>query len=66
MKKKNDFFGIFLFSIPNNNNGPSSGLIFLFLGFWPGLPSHAIFFEASRWPSDHMIRSRPLIGPQVT
>ena len=25
-------------------------------------PSHAIFFEASHWPSDHMTRSRPLIG----
>ena len=23
---------------------------------------HAIFFEASHWPSDHMTRSRPLIG----
>ena len=27
-------------------------------------PSHAIFFEASNWPSDHMTRSRPLIGGQ--
>ena len=27
-------------------------------------PSHAIFFEASHWPSDHMTRSRPLIGGQ--
>ena len=26
-------------------------------------PSHAIFFNASHWPSDHMVRSRPLIGP---
>ena len=26
-----------LFSIPNNNNGPSFGLIFLLLDFWPGL-----------------------------
>ena len=26
------------------------------------VPSHAIFFEASHWPSDHMTRSRPLIG----
>ena len=25
-------------------------------------PPHAIFFEASNWPSDHMIRSRPQIG----
>ena len=25
-------------------------------------PSHAIFFEASHWSSDHMTRSRPLIG----
>ena len=25
-------------------------------------PSHAIFFEASYWPSGHMISSRPLIG----
>ena len=25
-------------------------------------PSHVIFFEASHWPSDHMISSRPLIG----
>jgi hypothetical protein len=25
-------------------------------------PSHAIFFEASDWSSDHMTRSRPLIG----
>ena len=25
-------------------------------------PSHAIFFEASHWPCDHMISSRPLIG----
>ena len=25
-------------------------------------PSLAIFFEASHWPSGHMIRSRPLIG----
>ena len=25
-------------------------------------PPHAIFFEASHWSSDHMIRSRPLIG----
>ena len=25
-------------------------------------PHNAIFFEASHWPSDHMIRSRPLIG----
>ena len=25
-------------------------------------PSHVIFFEASHWPSGHMIRSRPLIG----
>ena len=25
-------------------------------------PSHAIFFEASHWPCDHMIGSRPLIG----
>ena len=26
------------------------------------------FFEASHWPSDHMIRSRPLIGqpPSLT
>ena len=29
-------------------------------------PSHVIFFEASHLPSGHMIRSRPLIGPQVT
>ena len=30
----------------------------------PGIlsPSHAIFFKASHWPSDHMIRFRPLIG----
>ena len=34
-KKKN--YGIFLFSIPNNNNEPSSGLIFWFFDFWPGL-----------------------------
>ena len=26
-------------------------------------PSHAIYFEASHWPSGHMIRSRSLIGP---
>ena len=26
------------------------------------LPSHAIFFEASHWPCDHMISLRPLIG----
>ena len=26
------------------------------------VPFHAIFFEASHWPSDHMPRSRPLIG----
>ena len=26
------------------------------------VPFHAIFFEASHWPSDHMTRSRPLIG----
>ena len=25
-------------------------------------PPHAIVFEASHWPSDHMISSRPLIG----
>ena len=25
-------------------------------------PCHATFFEASHWSSDHMIRSRPLIG----
>ena len=25
-------------------------------------PSDAIFFEASHWPSDHMISLRPLIG----
>ena len=25
-------------------------------------PSHAIFFEVSHWPLDHMTRSRPLIG----
>ena len=25
-------------------------------------PFHVIFFEASHWPSGHMIRSRPLIG----
>ena len=25
-------------------------------------PSHVIYFEASHWPSDHMISSRPLIG----
>ena len=25
-------------------------------------PSHAIFFEAPFWPSDHMISSRPIIG----
>ena len=25
-------------------------------------PSHAIFFEASHWLSDHMISLRPLIG----
>ena len=25
-------------------------------------PSGAVFSEASHWPSDHMIRSRPLIG----
>ena len=25
-------------------------------------PSHAFFFEASYWSSDHMTRSRPLIG----
>ena len=25
-------------------------------------PSHAMFFDASHWPSDHMITSRPLIG----
>ena len=31
-KEKKLFFGIFLFSIPNNNNGPSSGLIFFY--FW--------------------------------
>ena len=29
-------------------------------------PSHVIFSEASYWPSGHMIRSRPLIGSQVT
>ena len=26
------------------------------------VPFHAIFFEASHWPSDHMISLRPLIG----
>ena len=26
------------------------------------VPFNAIFFEASYWPSDHMTRSRPLIG----
>ena len=26
------------------------------------VPSSAVFFKASHWPSDHMIRSRPLIG----
>ena len=26
------------------------------------VPFHAFFFEASHWPSDHMTRSRPLIG----
>ena len=25
-------------------------------------PFHVIFFEASLWPSGHMINSRPLIG----
>ena len=25
-------------------------------------PFHVIYFEASHWPSGHMIRSRPLIG----
>ena len=25
-------------------------------------PPHVIYFEASHWPSDHMISSRPLIG----
>ena len=25
-------------------------------------PSHAIFFKACHWPSDHMISSRPFIG----
>ena len=25
-------------------------------------PPHAVFFEASHWPSRHMIRSRPVIG----
>ena len=28
-------------------------------------PSHAIFSEASHWPSGHMIRSRPLISDEV-
>ena len=41
-KKKKSFYGIFSFSIPNNNNGPSSGLIFRFLDFWPGLLTHSI------------------------
>ena len=36
-RKKIIYYSIFLFSIPNNNNGTSSGLIFGFLDFWPGL-----------------------------
>ena len=28
-------------------------------------PPHAIFFEASHWPSDHTISSRTLIGQPV-
>ena len=31
-------------------------------GPWCLSPSHAIFFQASHWPSGHMIRSQPLIG----
>ena len=27
---------------------------------------NVIFFKASHWPSGYMIRTRPLIGPQVT
>ena len=29
------------------------------------VPFHVIFFQASHWPSGHMIRSRPLIGIAV-
>ena len=29
------------------------------------VPFQCDFFRASHWPSGHMIRSRPLIGPQV-
>ena len=29
-------------------------------------PPNAIFVKASHWPSDHMIRSRPLIGVSET
>ena len=35
--KKKSIYGIFFISMPNNNNGQSSGLIFGFLDFWPVL-----------------------------
>ena len=40
--KKKYFYGIYFFSIPNNNNGPSSGLILEFMDFWPGLMSQSV------------------------
>ena len=42
-------------------------ILSLFFFFCPiYVPFTCNFFEASHWPSGHMIRSRPLIGPQVT
>ena len=51
---------------PSGPSGPSWSTshkvcLFIYLS-----PSHAIFFEASHWPSGHLIRSWPFIGPQVT
>ena len=35
------------------------------LYIYMSVPSPSNFFEASHWPSDHMIRSRLLIGPNL-
>ena len=59
------YIWFYIFS-PNRPTGPiqsSSRDVYVFIYLYLDMsPSHVIFFKVSHWPSDHMIRSRPLIG----
>ena len=55
-------FSLFSKNLPLADSFIESRCLSIYLSVYIYVPFHVIFFEASHWPSGHMIRSRPLIG----